>query len=233
MSLDKLQQFSERIKAEREELRFDLLGMAINSAECNVGDFGCGWGFITWCLLLEIPNSVCIGIDKFDPSNPPEPEDIFRDEQFSIESVQNRFEKVSDEIRSGALGLQVQEPKYPTFQRGDILTGENLLPKFNHYFDLIYCKRVLYNIFVGDNSNPDREDGVNLAITHVANALKPGGWFCFVEVEELHNSLDLEGSLICSGFKFNLPRRVCRPYKTILQVYDKCSYLIYHCKKAV
>jgi len=193
--------------------------------------------------MLEIPNSECIGIDKFDPENPPPFEDIFRNEQFSIDSVQSRFKEVIDEINSGIVELQgndllsdicrviIDEEQHPVIRKGDLVTGENFSSDLNLYFDLIYCKCVLYNIFIGDNKNPDRDDGVNLAINHIANALKPDGWFCLVDVEVLRNSSDLEDSLKRAGFKFDPPRRVIRPYKTIQVDYDQYYYLIYHCKK--
>lgn len=245
MGPDRLQQFFERISSEREELREDLLGLTLDIPKCKVGDFGCGWGYITWCLMLEIPNSDCIGIDKFDPDNPPpEPEDMSRNEQFTIDNVQNRFKKVVDEIHSGTVELQKHDlsrnlcsqlsrmEKYPVIQKGNLLTGEILPSNPNPYFDLIYCKRVLYNIFLGDNKNPDRDDGINLAINHIANALKPNGWFCLVEIAELRNLSVLEDSLGRSGFTFGLPRPVNRRYNTIFGNNDRHPYLIYHCRKA-
>jgi len=243
MKPDRVKQFLEHMLLEREELREDLLGISLDQLERKVGDFGCGWGYITWCLMLEIRNSSCIGVDRFDPGNPPELEDIFSDELFTINNVQNRFNLVSQDLNSDAIKFQEHEllrdlylqlslrKNHPAVQRGDLLTGEDIFPNLSLFFNLIYCKRVLYNIFLGDNKSPDRDSGISLAINHISNALKPDGWFCFIDIENLRTSSTLEVILRQAGFTFELPRRVHRRYKTIQGDHDQFPYLIYHCRK--
>jgi hypothetical protein len=173
-----------------------------------VGDFGCGWGYITWCLMHEIPNSECIGIDKFDPDNPP----TLGYERFSIDNVRSLFKEIDAD-------------QSPNFRKGDIVKGENL----SSGFDLIYCKRVLYNIFISNNG----DDELKQAINHIANALKSDGWFCLVEIQEAQFKSFLEKSLIQANFKFDPPRCVYRLYNPLFGKNDpRYPYLIYQCKKA-
>jgi hypothetical protein len=91
---------------------------------------------------------------------------------------------------------------------------------------LIYCKRVLYNIFL-TNGEPELIQAIN----HIAQALKFNGWFCIVEIQESGFQSILEKSLIQIGFEFNTPRCLYRPYKTLMDNYDNYPYLIYQCKK--
>jgi len=199
----KYQQFLDYIKPRMEELREDLVGLPINAFK-KVGDFGCGWGFTTWCLMREIPNSECIGIDKFDPENPPT-----WSNDFSLEYVQNWYK-------------EIDANNYPDFRQGDIVKGENLPSDF----DLIYCKRVLYNIFLTKG-----ESELIQAINHIVQALKPNGWFCLIEIQESNFKAVLEDSLTQTNFEFNPPRCLYRPYETLEGKDDKYPYLIYQCKK--
>ena len=182
------------------------MGLPINTFK-KVGDFGCGWGYITWSLMQEISVSECIGIDKFDPKTPPVWYQV--EAGFSLEKTQE-------------LSKQIDANKYPDFRQVDIISGKNIPSDF----DLIYCKRLLYNIF---NENSRLELGQ--AINHIAQALKPNGWFCLVEINDLSFKTSLEEVLTQANFEFNLPRCVYRPYEAFLQqkVDDK-PYLIYQCK---
>jgi len=188
-----------------EELREDVMDLPINEFK-KVGDFGCGWGFTTWCLMREIPNSECIGIDKFDPKDPPPP----CSKDFSLEYVQNWYKEADTN-------------NYPDFLQRNIV-GDNNLPSD---FDLIYCKRLLYNIFNKDSS----AEQLAQAINHIAQALKSNGWFCLVEIQESSFKDVLEESLAQMNFEFSPPRLLYRPYETCLVKYDKYPYLIYQCKK--
>ena len=198
------QRFLDRVKFETEELREDLIGLPLNMANWKVGDFGCGWGYVTWGLMQEIPNSECIGIDKFDPEYPP---DIESYGVFSYDKVQKNFKEINA-LRS------------PDFRKGDIVENKGLLSGF----DLVYCKRVLYNIF-GESAGETR---LKQSINHIENVIKPNGWFCFVEIEEESFKVVLEEFLHQSSFEFNSPRRVHRPYA---RINNQMPYLIYQCKK--
>jgi SAM-dependent methyltransferase len=204
MDKNKNQQFGDRINFERDELREDLMGLPINEFK-KVGDFGCGWGFVTWSLMQEIPASECVGIDKFDPNDPP----TFS-EGFSRENIQNWYK-------------QIDAKNYPDFWQGDIVSGENLPLDL----DLIYCKRVMHNIF----SNKG-EDELARAIKHIAQALMPNGWFCLIEIRESYFKTILEETLIQAKFEFSSPRCCYRPYQTLLKKFANYPYWIYQCKKA-
>lgn len=197
------QQFHDRIKFEQEELREDLTGLPIWEFK-KVGDFGCGWGYITWSLAQKIPASICLGIDKFDPENPP----TF-DSRFSLENIQNWY-------------AQIDAEKFPRFIQGDIVADENL----HQDFDLIYCKRVMYNIF-GDGKVKE----LSQAINHISQALKPNGWFCLIEINEPYFRTVLEEILTQANFEFSPARCLYRPYRTLEKLNEKYSYLAYQCKK--
>ena len=208
MDKSRYQQFLHRVKREREELQEDLINLPLNAStsKYKVGDFGCGWGYITWCLMHEIPNSECVGIDKFDPADPP----ILANEEFSFDRVRSLF-------------IEIGADQSPDFRKGDIVKGENL----SSGFDLIYCKRVLFNIFKGNNGDAELKQAIN----HIANALKSDGWFCLVEIQEAQFKDILEKSLAQANFELDPPRCVCRLYKTPLKDYEQYPYLIYQCKK--
>ncbi len=213
MSDNKNQQFLDNVESARKELREDLANLPIGNAKYKVGDFGCGWGYNTWGLMFEIPNSESVGIDKFDPDNPPCIEDIFRSEKFSLEIVSKQFEE---------FGLS-QGMHSPSVVKGDIVTGENLPENL----DLIYCKRVMYNICTGDNGDA----AILQAIKNISNAVVVGGWFCFVEIQVSWFKPTIEEILTQENFEFNTPRLVHRPYKTLEKYYPEYPYLIYQCKK--
>ncbi len=180
-----MQEFFERLKLEREDLQEDLKGLELNLAECKLGDFGCGWGYTTLSLMLESRASKCIGVDKFI-------EDTLFDVP-SIDDVQDLFNKVKDKILSetdvspednlrGDVRQQLfnllDKRSFPIFQVGDIVTGANLPSDF----DFVYCKKVLQNVYNGGYGNSLKdEEGVNLAINHLAGVVKHGGLICAVE----------------------------------------------------
>lgn len=207
MDKSKYQQFVDYVKPEIEELQEDLRGLPLTVMSYKVGDFGCGWGYITWCLMHEIPNSECIGIDKFDPENPP----TLSKWRFSLDNVQSLFRR---------FGV---EPS-PDFRQGDIVKGENLPSDF----DIVYCKRVLFNIFVSNDGCAK----LNQAIHHIADALKYNGWFCLIEIQEAQFKSVLEENLVQAKLEFTAHRSVNRPYKTLEKDCEKYPYMIYQCKKA-
>ena len=203
MNENKNPQFFERIKSEIEELREDLMGLPINDFK-TVGDFGCGWGYITYSLAQEFPASKCIGIDKFDPDDPPT-----LNMGFSVENIRDWY-------------MEINVTNRPDFRQGNVVSGENI--PFG--FDLIYCKRVMYNVFLKGG-----EKELSQAINHITQALKPSGWFCLVEIYEFQFNAILGEILIQANFAFTPARCFYRPYNTLLKNYDTYPYLAYHCQK--
>lgn len=136
-----------------------------------VADIGCGWGFTTLALMEELPGSDCVGIDKFNPNDPPCSAGYGL---FSIAYVRHLYQ-------------QLGSGRSPVLKEGDILRDGDL--PFG--FDLIYCKRVLYNMWLHDNAS----NNLGKAIDHVANALKPNGWFCLVEIQQGNFTSTLQDSI--------------------------------------
>ena len=238
MNNDLIQQFLEQIAFERKELQKDLMGLPLHAFN-RVGDFGCGWGFITWCLMLEITKAECVGLDKFDPKNPPYLSDILNHAHFSRHSVETQLRKISKDIRSRNSEHKeddllseirhkiIDKERFPIFHKADLVSAKGLSPYLNSYFHLIYCKRFLFNISI------DSKENLVKAITHIANALKPQGWFCFVELG-IPNYL--ESSLREVGFELDTPREVVRRYerwdeKLATITTEPSPYWIYHCQK--
>lgn len=203
MNENKDSQFLERIRSEIEELQQDLQGLPINDFK-TVGDFGCGWGFITYALAQILPASNCIGIDKFDPDDPPT-----LNTGFSVENVRDWYMKTNIE-------------HHLDFRQANIVSGEHI--PFD--LDLVYCKRVLYNVFLKGN-----EKELSQAINHIANSLRPSGWFCLVEIYEPQFQAILEEILNQANFAFTPAQCLSRPYNTLLKNYDLYPYLIYRCQK--
>jgi len=203
MNENKNPQFFERIKVEIEELREDLMGLPTSDFK-TVGDFGCGWGYITSSLAQELPKSKCTGIDKFDPDDPPT-----LHTGFSIENIRDLYMKIDVE-------------NHPDFRQGNIVSGENIPYGFN----LIYCKRVMYNIFLKGG-----EKELSQAINHITRALVPSGWICLVDIYEPQFKAFLEEILFQANFAFTPARCFYRPYNTLFKSYDTYPYLIYHCQK--
>jgi SAM-dependent methyltransferase len=104
-----------------------------------------------------------------------------------------------------------------------------LIPDLDHTFDLIYCKRVLFN-FRFDGGNDDGADRIRWAIKNMVRTLKSGGWLCLVEVDGWPNPTDLEDSLSDNGLAFEKPRQVIRPYNSPLGV-RPTRYNVHHCIK--
>ncbi|MDP1545267.1 MAG: class I SAM-dependent methyltransferase [Anaerolineales bacterium] len=197
-------QFLDRIKFEQEELREDLKGLPTHEFK-RIGDFGCGWGFVTWSLAQEFPTSDCVGVDRFDFEKPP----YLFEMGFSLENIQIWYKQ-----------KEIEKPI--SFIQGDIIIGENL----PNGLDLIYCKRVMFNIF-GD----EKKNELSHAINHISQVLKPNGWFCLIEINEPYFKTSLEELLIQVNFEFMPPRCLYRPYRTPEKTYEKYPYLIYQCKK--
>ena len=54
----------EKFEFEREDLRQDLTGLDLDLSKCRIGDFACGWGYVTLGLMLELQCHECIGVDR-------------------------------------------------------------------------------------------------------------------------------------------------------------------------
>ena len=138
--------FFNRFKLELEDFNEELIGLPLEITNCRVVDIGCGMGYKTLGLMPKLQASECIGIDKFigDWSSP------------ALDEVQQKFDSVKEfvlkehnKLRDDSLKRELWElfrrGRHPIFQKGDIVKGEKLPSNL----DLVYCKKVLGNIFTG------------------------------------------------------------------------------------
>ncbi len=170
-------EFLERIKLELEDLQEELKGLPPLKSGCRVGDFGCGKGYVTLCLMLMLQANESIGIDRFTG-------DAWTS---SYQNVQNFWDDVkrsllNDSPQEDSLQWDLRQlfsqSRFPTFQQGDVLQGHNLPSDL----EFAYCKKLLGNIYSGEYENiPNGEKGLNQMLANIAAALKQGGIFCAVE----------------------------------------------------
>lgn len=182
--------FFERLKLELEDLREELVGLASGRIDYRVGDFGCGWGYTTLGLMLELHVAESIGIDKFmgnflSPS--------FQDVQHLFDTVREITIKESDKSPyddlKGDIRRLLSKGRYPVFQKNDIVKGSKLPSEL----DLVYCKRLLGNIYTGEYNNSLKGDhAVSIAIANIVNTLKIGGLVCLVEKDSIYFAPFLE-----------------------------------------
>jgi len=220
----------ENFELEREDLHQDLMGIDLNLTKCRVGDFACGWGNTSLSLMLELQCRECIGVDQFEKN-------INLDVP-SIQDVEEQFEKIKNiaikntnsfENSRGINDIHylLESERFPTFQIGNIVTGNNLPSEL----DFIYCKKLLQNILEGGYSNPKQGDeGVKLAIKNIANAVKQQGHICLVEPAGTNFMAYLEQA----GLELI---RCCRIQRSEIigtkrNLLYKAQYLIYHYLKA-
>jgi len=202
-----MQRFLERLKLEREDVRQDLIGLNLGNFPIGrIGDFGCGWGFATLSLILELNAAESIGIDQFV-------QDDFLDVP-SFEGARSQFDQLRVSVttlpQDNATRMDIlhllDSGRFPTFLIGDIVTGANLPSNL----DLAFCKHTLYNIFAGGYATNDLkgEIGVVSAIENIASAIKAGGLVC--AVEPANSEVDFKLLFEQAGFSFV---RMCRVHR--------------------
>jgi SAM-dependent methyltransferase len=174
--------FLSHINLVREDIQQDLEGIKLNLPEYRIGDFGCGDGLTTLCLALDIPNSHCIGIDKFETS-----------ETFSVPTLSFVRQQLND-IRNFAQNINSADEKieallkdiYQTDQKnlfpkvilGDVVLNTNLPTDL----DLVYCGKLLKNIKNSAYANPtDGDESLLLVVQNVVKTLKAGGQLLVID----------------------------------------------------
>lgn len=175
-------QFSfERLKLEREDIQEDLMGLELDASHLRIGDFGCGWGYTTLSLMLELLTSECIGVDQFI-KNPlldvPSIEDVnLQFDELKNQVLSNSYPSEDDSIK-GAVHHVFHKGHFPRFQVGDVVTDNNLPSNL----DFTYCKKLLQNICEGAYNNSYKsKEGIRLAINYLSKTVKQGGLICIVE----------------------------------------------------
>ncbi|RIK31686.1 MAG: hypothetical protein DCC56_05750 [Anaerolineae bacterium] len=219
----------EKLKLEREDVQEDLRGLKLAPLALRVGDFGCGWGYTTLSLMLELQTFECFGVDRFTKN-------LVLDVP-SIEDVNLQFNELREEVLSNAYPPEehnikseihqiLQNSPFPKFQVGDVVTGDNLPSNL----DFIYCKKLLQNIFDGGfNQYHKGDEGVNLAINRIFHAVKQDGVICIVEPAGTNFMpfLEQNGLEMIRCCRIQRNRISGQKRSTII----KEQYLLYHYKK--
>ena len=220
----------ERFEFEREDLRQDLIGLDLDLSKCRIGDFACGWGYITLGLMLELQCRECIGVDRFE-KNPILDVPSIHDVQEQYNEIKNMvLQKTNSPQNNGVINdihHLLSNECFPRFHTGDIVAGDNLPSEL----DVVYCKKLLQNVFEGGYSNSYQgNDGVRLAVEHIANAVKRGGLIILVEPAGTNFMTFLDGA----GLELI---RCCRIQRNEINgqkrnMIYKAPYLIYHYSKS-
>jgi len=194
-----LQKFFDRLIFEVEDIQEDLRDLRSKSG-WKVGDFGCGKGYTTLALALEIDAADCIGIDKFEKNQIFSVPSINEVRNFYIE-IQIYLLKNFDSLTSNTLRYKVyilsRNKRFPDFRAGDIVESKNLPSDL----DFAYCKKVLENIYEGGYRNEIvGEEGVSFALQNIIDTLKSGGKLCLVEPSQGPNLISFDLEPILQGF---------------------------------
>jgi SAM-dependent methyltransferase len=213
-----MQEIIDRLKLEREDIKQDLAGFDLLKVPISrIGDFGCGWGYTSLSLMLELNPVECIGVDQFSGilDTP------------TLPSVQSLISQLNDfysyEIHRSGESADIENlfanGNLPSFQVGDVVIGTHLPENL----DVAYCKHVLINVFNnGYNTNGESgELAVVSAITNIAHALKQGG--VFVLVEPANELVNFHSLLNQSGLSFV---RMCRIHRGKIMAAKRNSMLI-------
>ena len=158
--------------------------LELNARYNKVVDLGCGNGTRTLELILKLHANEVIGIDIDQQSI----EQAMTFINQKIVPIQQEMLKVKQILQNGQvtsrlsnnIRMSVEEyvKKYgdlpvPVFRKGDITKGKSSTRLCADYYDLAYCRYVLYHIYCyeEDLSHPNTK----LAIQEMARVVKPIG----------------------------------------------------------
>jgi SAM-dependent methyltransferase len=199
----RIRKYFKHINLYREDIREVVDNFRINFNRMRICDFGCGSGFTTFALALEIDKSVCTGLDLF-----PDDTQYSFDEILEIENriKDDCIKKTSDPIRlkdfvKNELCKLVDENCYPAFIKGNILTGKNI-PK---NIDLAFCQKIFINIHEGKHVNECLgSDCVIKSMKNIARSLSSKGHLLSIEFTgfKLNPFLEESGLEIIKSFDF-------------------------------
>jgi SAM-dependent methyltransferase len=212
----------ERLALELEDIQQDLEGLPPIKPDCRIGDFACGSGYATLCLMLEYHAIDCFGIDNSKSWQLP-----------SIPQLQNDSDIVNDnDVPTNDISKKVKqlldEGRWPIFRQADILDVHHLPTDI----DLVYCKRLLHSIYMEEYDNsPNGEEGVIRAIDNMVGCLRPNGLLCLVEKPGINFTAYLERAnltfLRIHGFRrleIKGNQRLDTPAKGL-------DFVVYHARK--
>lgn len=213
----------ERLALELEDIQQDLEGLPSIRSECRIGDFACGSGYATLCLMLEYHAMDCFGIDMSKSWQLP-----------SRMQMQDDFDTVNDnDAPTNGISKKVKqlldEGSWPTFRQADILDVHNLPSDL----DLIYCKRLLHSIYMEEYDNsPNGEEGVIVALNNMVGCLKPNGLLCLVEKAGINFAPYLERAKLTSLHTRSFRRPEIKGHQRIAtSVEEGFDFVVYHARK--
>jgi SAM-dependent methyltransferase len=157
----------ERLNHELENIQEELKGLLAITPNCKIADFGCGSGYASMCMMLELHAADCIGVDNVN------------NWQWNIDEVRPYLNSITDahaDDLSNQLKQMLGEGRWPTFQQDDVLKSKEL----PNNLDLAYCKLLLVNI---------KADRINQVINNIVECIKQDGLVCLVERQNFRNSL--------------------------------------------
>lgn len=199
----RIRKYFKHINLYREDIKELLDKCKLNLNGTKICDFGCGSGITTFAFALEIKKSFCIGLDLFSEDSP-----YSFDE---ISQIENRIKDdcLNKSINSIKLKELVKEElcelfddkRFPSFIKGDILTGENI-PKD---CDLAFCQKIFINIHEGKHGNERLgSEAVSKSIKNIASSLLPEGHLLSIEFTnfDLNPYIEQCGLEIIKSFNF-------------------------------
>jgi SAM-dependent methyltransferase len=159
--------------------------LELNRAYSRIADLGCGSGTGTLALMLRLGAEEVIGIDKdgekvSDASRQLTTE-LLGPLQEGIRKTKSLFvhcqadTDLSDDIRQTVAQLinRFGDVPVPQLREGDITEGRHCTGLPDQYFDLVYCRYVLYHIYCGDHRSSFVR--TKSAVQEMARLAKPGG----------------------------------------------------------
>jgi hypothetical protein len=160
----------------REDIRDLISKFGLNFDNLKICDFGCGSGITTFGLALEFDKSICIGLDKFPEDSPYSHDEILKIENQIINNCSNNALRLKEPTNHELCKL-INDNRFPTFIKGDIVTGNNL----QKGIDLAFCQRIFINIQKGKHGNEVGQETLARSIKKIVNCLSPEGYLLSIE----------------------------------------------------
>jgi SAM-dependent methyltransferase len=165
-----IRDFLNHIKNNKEQLKEGLRDIELPLPISKISDFGCGFGFTTYCPTSILNITESIGVD-LDPLLIDQANKWFKAIKLHIQFESEKILPDNIVYQRANMLLEVLQP--PAFIVGDVISGENLPSGIA----LAYCRKLLGNY----KDNLSGIDQARLAINNIAKNIVHGGWLVAVE----------------------------------------------------